>query len=108
VVATVEAVGVYEWPIAMSIPDSIEALVATGELEQAGRLTDALAAWGRRLDRPWAMATAGRSRALLEESSRLGCRLRRPKRGLRDLGACDRLRGQRHPAAGAALKGDCV
>jgi DNA-binding CsgD family transcriptional regulator len=69
VVATVEAVGVYEWPIAMSIPDAIEALVATGELEQAGRLTDALAGWGRRLDRPWALATAGRSRALLEAAA---------------------------------------
>jgi ATP/maltotriose-dependent transcriptional regulator MalT len=63
---TVEANGVYEWPVAMSVPDAIEAGVATGDLERATRLTDALAATGRTFDRPWALATSGRSRALLE------------------------------------------
>jgi DNA-binding CsgD family transcriptional regulator len=61
----VEAVGVYEFPIAIGVPDLIEALVATGEAERAGSLTQALAAWGRRRDRPWALATAGRCEALL-------------------------------------------
>ncbi len=66
VVATVEALGVYEWPIAMSLPDAIEAFVAIGERERATRLTDALARCGRKFDRPWALATSGRCRALLE------------------------------------------
>jgi len=66
VVATIEALGVYEWPIAMSLPDAIEALVATGELDRAARLTDALAGCGRDFDRPWALATTGRCRALLQ------------------------------------------
>src|SRR5262249_25652603 len=57
--------GVYEWPVAMALPDAIEALVATGELERATRLTDGLAACGRKFDRPWALATSGRCRALL-------------------------------------------
>jgi DNA-binding CsgD family transcriptional regulator len=65
VVTAIEALGVYEWPIAMSLPDAIEAFVATGELERATRLTDALASWGRKFDRPWALATSGRCRALL-------------------------------------------
>jgi DNA-binding CsgD family transcriptional regulator len=69
VVASVEAAGVYEWPIAMSLPDAIEALVATGERERASRLTAALADWGRRFDRPWAMATSGRCRALLHAAA---------------------------------------
>jgi DNA-binding CsgD family transcriptional regulator len=65
VMATVEAIGVYEYPIAMWLPDAIEAFVATGELERAARLTGALADWGHALDRPWALATSGRGRALL-------------------------------------------
>jgi DNA-binding CsgD family transcriptional regulator len=66
VVAAVEGMGVYEWPLAMSIPDTIEAMVATGRLDDAERPTDAMAAWGLRFDRPWALALSGRSRALLE------------------------------------------
>jgi DNA-binding CsgD family transcriptional regulator len=65
VVTATEAIGVYEWPIAMCLPDAIEALVATGDFEQATRLTDALGSSGRRFDRPWALATSGRCRALL-------------------------------------------
>jgi DNA-binding CsgD family transcriptional regulator len=64
-IAQVEAIGVYEWVIAMSIPDAIEALIATGDLTRAVRLTDGLETLGRKLDRPWALALAGRSRALL-------------------------------------------
>ena len=65
VIAQVEALAVYEWPIAMALPDAIEALVATGEIERATRLTGALANCGRTFDRPWALATSGRCRALL-------------------------------------------
>jgi DNA-binding CsgD family transcriptional regulator len=36
---------------------------------RAARLTDALAGWGRRFDRPWALATSGRCRALLEAAA---------------------------------------
>jgi DNA-binding CsgD family transcriptional regulator len=69
VVNAIEALGVYEWPIAMSLPDAIEAFVATGRIERATRLTDALAACGRKFDRPWALATSGRCRALLEAAA---------------------------------------
>jgi DNA-binding CsgD family transcriptional regulator len=39
--------------------------VATGALDRAERLADALEARGRELDRAWALATGGRCRALL-------------------------------------------
>jgi DNA-binding CsgD family transcriptional regulator len=69
VVATAEAAGVYEWPVACFVPDAIEAFVATGELDRAERLTDALAQWGRRFARPWALALSGRCRALLHAAA---------------------------------------
>jgi DNA-binding CsgD family transcriptional regulator len=65
VVATVEAAGVYEWPVAMCLPDAVEAMVGAGDLARAARLEGALAEWGRRFDRPWCLATAGRLRALI-------------------------------------------
>jgi DNA-binding CsgD family transcriptional regulator len=69
VVSTVEAVGIYEWPIAMVVPDAIEAFVASGKVERAARLTDMLGKWGRKFDRPWALATSSRCRALLEAAA---------------------------------------
>ncbi|MBM4382140.1 MAG: helix-turn-helix transcriptional regulator [Deltaproteobacteria bacterium] len=51
--------------VARALPDALEALVATGEAERAARLTQAFEAWGRRFDRPWSLALAGRSRGLL-------------------------------------------
>lgn len=66
VLAAVEQMGVYEWPIAMAVPDAIEALLATGALDRAARLTASLGAWGRTHDRPWARALSERSNALLE------------------------------------------
>ncbi len=69
VVASVEQLGVYEWPYALFVPDAIEAFVATGDMERATRLTDALGDWGRAHDRPWALALSGRSRALLEAAA---------------------------------------
>ncbi|MFL5911332.1 MAG: BTAD domain-containing putative transcriptional regulator [Gaiellaceae bacterium] len=64
-VAKVEEIGVFEWPIAGAVPDAIEALLATGGQHRAGRLAARLADWGHRFDRPWALALAGRSHALL-------------------------------------------
>ena len=46
-------------------PDEIEALVGLGRLDEAAELVQELEERGRRLDRAWALATAGRSRALL-------------------------------------------
>ena len=61
----VEAHGLEEPIRAFFVSDEIEALVALGELDRAERLTEMLAARGRELDRPWALATGGRCRALL-------------------------------------------
>ena len=47
------------------LPDEIEALVGLGRLDQARALVDLLEQPARRLDRPWAIAAAARSRALL-------------------------------------------
>jgi len=66
VVSAVEAVGIYEWEWAMGLPDALEALIATGELEHAARLIESLAESSRHLDRPWGLAESGRCRALLE------------------------------------------
>jgi DNA-binding CsgD family transcriptional regulator len=69
VASAVEALGVYEFPIAMGMPDAIEVFVATGEIERAAGLTDALESWGRKFDRPWALANSGRCRALLQAAA---------------------------------------
>ena len=69
VVALIEQIGVYEWPIAMALPDAIDAFVATGELERAAKLTASLAAWGRTHDRPWALALSARCQALLHAAA---------------------------------------
>jgi DNA-binding CsgD family transcriptional regulator len=61
----VEAQGLDEPWRAPFLPDQIEALIGLGELDRAERLTELLATGGRRLDRPWALATSGRCRALL-------------------------------------------
>ena len=45
--------------------NEIEALVGLGRLDEAAQLVEELEERGRRLDRPWALATAGRGRALL-------------------------------------------
>lgn len=45
--------------------DEIEALVGLGRLDQAQGLTDHLETRGRELDRPWALVTGARCRALL-------------------------------------------
>jgi ATP/maltotriose-dependent transcriptional regulator MalT len=45
--------------------DAIEALIGVGELDRADREAKELEALGRRLDRPWALATGGRSSGLV-------------------------------------------
>ncbi len=60
-----ESIGVI-CPVGVRIgPDHIEALVATGELEQAGRALERLEQRGRLLPRLWIDATLPRSRALV-------------------------------------------
>ena len=47
------------------IPDAAEALIGLGRLDEAEPLVDALERNGRRLDRAWMLAVAGRCRAML-------------------------------------------
>lgn len=51
--------------LAVFLPDEIEALVELNQLERADRLTQWLEQAGRAVDRPWALAAAGRGRALI-------------------------------------------
>ncbi|MFD1931128.1 AAA family ATPase [Nonomuraea mangrovi] len=46
-------------------PDTVEAFVGVGRLEEAAALVDRLEANGRRLDRAWALALGARCRSLL-------------------------------------------
>jgi DNA-binding CsgD family transcriptional regulator len=46
-------------------PDAIEALIGSGELDRAEQVLEWLEERGQTLDRPWAIASAGRGRALL-------------------------------------------
>ena len=48
--------------------DEIEALIGLGRLDRAEELIEELERSGRRLDRAWALATAGRCRALLSSA----------------------------------------
>jgi tetratricopeptide (TPR) repeat protein len=65
VLAFLDEMGSPEPGIIPVAPDAIEALVAVGRLEEAEALLDRLERQGRTLDRPWAVATAGRCRGLL-------------------------------------------
>ena len=57
--------GLGEWAAHPFHPDLIETLVGLGEIEAAVELTAELEEYGRRLDRPWGLATSGRSAALI-------------------------------------------
>jgi DNA-binding CsgD family transcriptional regulator len=57
--------GLGEWSAHPVHADAIEALVGLGEIDEAADLTTELEKYGIRLDRPWALATAARSHALL-------------------------------------------
>jgi ATP/maltotriose-dependent transcriptional regulator MalT len=63
--AAVEAVELTEPFQAAFLPEAIEAAIGRGRFGQAERLVDMLEECGRRLDRPWALACAGRCRGLL-------------------------------------------
>ncbi|MFN0153742.1 MAG: LuxR C-terminal-related transcriptional regulator, partial [Gaiella sp.] len=63
--AMLRETGLGEWAVHPVHPDAIETLVELGELEEAAGLTAELEAYGRRLDRPWGLATAARSAALI-------------------------------------------
>ncbi|WP_068186696.1 LuxR family transcriptional regulator [Mycobacterium sp. UM_CSW] len=52
------------------VPDAVEAMIGVGRFDDAEPLIDALERNGRRLDRPWMLATGARSRAMLQ--ARLG------------------------------------
>ncbi len=57
--------GLGEWSVHPFHPDAIETLVELGELDEAEALLAELEEYARRLDRPWGLATAGRSAALV-------------------------------------------
>jgi DNA-binding CsgD family transcriptional regulator len=59
------AMGVREPAYFRVVPDEVEALVALGQLDEAGALLAPFEEAGRSLDRAWAMATGARCRALL-------------------------------------------
>src|SRR5258708_10200642 len=65
----VEREGVAEPVRVMFLADAIEALVALGQFDRAGRLTAMLEQAARRLQRGWALAQAERCRALLLPAS---------------------------------------
>jgi DNA-binding CsgD family transcriptional regulator/exonuclease VII small subunit len=65
VLAFLEEMGSPEPGVIPCVPDAVEALVSLGRLDEAERLVDRLERQGRTLDRPWAIATAGRGRGLL-------------------------------------------
>jgi DNA-binding CsgD family transcriptional regulator len=61
-----EEAGGYGEPTAFHhLPDAIEALLTTGDVERAAVLVDRLQQQGRKLDRAWALATAARCQGLL-------------------------------------------
>jgi DNA-binding CsgD family transcriptional regulator len=64
--ARLRASGIVEPGIVPALPLAAEALVAVGELGEAEALVSELEALGARLDRPLALATGARCRALLE------------------------------------------
>jgi len=57
------------WMAVRSVPDDIEALIRLGDLAAADELLAPLEEQARRLDRAWALAVAGRLRALLMSAS---------------------------------------
>ena len=63
--AAVEERGVPDPVYVFPLPDAVEALVAQAELERASALLEAFEARARALDRPSALAAAGRCRGLL-------------------------------------------
>jgi len=73
------SVGLGEPGVVKFLPDEIEALAALGEIDRARSLTRQLEETGKSLRRPWALATAARSRACIAgregdlEQAQLAC-----------------------------------
>jgi DNA-binding CsgD family transcriptional regulator len=61
-----EAMGYGDPSVYPVLPNAIEALVNTGETDEARRLLERLEELGRLLDSPWALALAARCRGLLD------------------------------------------
>ena len=64
-----EANAGYDPSMLRLVPDAIEALLGVGRLQDAGPLVDGLEAQGKRLGRPWALATGARCHGLLEAAA---------------------------------------
>lgn len=64
-VSALEQRGIGEPVPAFFLPDALEALIALGRLDRADALLSTVEERARALDRPWALATAGRCRGLL-------------------------------------------
>ncbi len=67
-VERMETAGIREPGAVRFVPDEIEALIALGRLDEAEALLSRVEGRARRLDRPSALAAAGRARGLLETS----------------------------------------
>ena len=65
-VERMESAGIREPGAVRFVPDEIEALIALGRVEEAEALLSRLEERARRLDRPSALAAAGRARGMLE------------------------------------------
>jgi DNA-binding CsgD family transcriptional regulator len=63
--AMLRETGLGEWTVHPVHPDAIETLVGLGEIDEAVDLTAELEEYALRLDRPWGLATAARSTALI-------------------------------------------
>jgi DNA-binding CsgD family transcriptional regulator len=64
-VSAVEARGIGEPVPLFFLPDALEALIGLGHLDRAAALLGLFERRARELDRPWALVTAGRCKALL-------------------------------------------
>jgi DNA-binding CsgD family transcriptional regulator len=56
----------YDPSVLRLVPDAVEAMLLQGRLDAAAPLVEELETHGRRLDRPWALATGARCRGLLD------------------------------------------
>jgi DNA-binding NarL/FixJ family response regulator len=61
-----EALGIFEPALQWYVPDLLDALLAAGEVERAEEMLAPFARRARELDRPWAVAVAARTEALLK------------------------------------------